>query len=67
MHCVRSSPKLRAALASAYFANMRAYRWQSRAISPPEEDALLRWCRLKGDPARDTEVQANSLQRHRPG
>jgi hypothetical protein len=64
---VGASPKLRSALASAHFAHVRAYRWQSRAISSPEEDALLRWRRLKGDPARNTEVQANSLQRHWPG
>ena len=67
VHRVCASPKLSAAFATTYFAHMGAYRRQSRAISPPEEDALLRWRRLKGDSARDTEVQANSLQRHRPG
>jgi hypothetical protein len=67
VHRLRTSAELSAALTPAYFAHVRANRWQSGTISPPKDNALLRRRRLKGDPALDTEVQANSLERHRPG
>jgi hypothetical protein len=67
VHHLRTSAELSAALAPAYLAHVRANRWQSRTISPPKDNALLRWRWLKGDPAFDTEVQANALERHRPG
>jgi hypothetical protein len=67
MHRVIASPQLSAALAPAYFAHVRTYPWQTGAISAPKEDSLFRWRWLKGDPARDTEVQANALQRNWPG
>src|SRR5450759_3918086 len=60
-------PELGVALAPAHFAHVRAYPRHPRTICAPKVDPLLRWRRLKGDPAPHTQMQAYALQHRRTG
>jgi len=55
--------ELSAPLAPTYFADVRAYSRQSRAISAPENDSLLRQCWLEGESTWNAQMQSNALQR----
>jgi hypothetical protein len=59
--------ELSVAIASDDLAHVRVYARHPGTIGAPKVDSLLRWGRLKGDPALNTQMQANALQRHRTG
>jgi len=63
MHRAVALSELSATLATTYFADVRAYARQSRAIGASENDSLFRQRWLEGESTWNAQMQSNALQR----